>query len=67
MASFIDKKRTREEVVNTQTSKHVGFPALTARENWGHYFAGMATEAVYALLLFAAGILMAVIAFAIYR
>lgn len=67
MASSIDKKQTREEVVNTATRKHVGFPALTARKNWEHYFAGMATEAVYALLLFAAGILMAVIAFAIYR
>ena len=67
MASSTDKKQTREEVVNTPTRKHVGFPALTARENWGRYFAGMATEAVYAMLLFAAGILMAVIAFAIYR
>jgi len=43
-----------------------GYPSLTAREHWGKYAAGMATEAVFILALTAAGFLLALIAMVIW-
>lgn len=60
-------KKTREEKINNSARKHVGFPTMTARQNWGKYFAGMGTEVLYSLLVYAIGALLAVIALAIYQ
>jgi len=43
------------------------YPSLTAREHWGRYAAGMATEALYILVLTAVGYLLAVIAMGIWQ
>jgi hypothetical protein len=44
-----------------------GYPSLTAREHWGRYAAGMATEALFILGLTLVGYLMAVVAMVIWR
>jgi biopolymer transport protein ExbB/TolQ len=44
-----------------------GYPSLTAREHWGKYAAGMATEVLFVLTLTAAGLLIAAIAMVIWR
>jgi hypothetical protein len=43
-----------------------GYPSLTAREHWGRYAAGMATETVFILVLTLVGALLAVIAMVIW-
>jgi hypothetical protein len=43
-----------------------GFPSLTAREHWGSYAAGLATEAAFILTLTALGLLMAIVAMVIW-
>lgn len=60
-------RQTREQQINNQRRKHVGFPTMTARENWGRYLAGMGTEVLYALFLYACGLVLAFIAMALYR
>lgn len=59
--------KNREERINNQTRKHVGFPTMTARKNWGRYLGGMGTEVLYALFLYGVGILLALLAMAIYK
>jgi hypothetical protein len=44
-----------------------GYPSITAREHWGKYAAGMATEALFVLGLTAVGLLLAAIAMVIWR
>ena len=60
-------RQTREQQINNQRRKHVGFPTMTARENWGKYLAGMGTEVLYALLIYVIGVVFACIAIAIYK
>lgn len=43
-----------------------GYPSLTAREHWGRYAAGMATEAVFVLGLTALGFALALLAQAVW-
>lgn len=47
--------------------KSSGFPELTARENWGKYFGGMAVEILYALVLAAVSLLIAYLMMAVYK
>lgn len=61
------RKKTREEKINNPTRKHVGFPTMTARQNWGKYFAGMGTEVLYSFLVYAIGAVLAVIALAVFK
>jgi hypothetical protein len=49
-----------------QPNKTEGYPSLTAREHWGKYAAGMATEAAFILLLTLVGLALAVIAMVIW-
>ena len=43
-----------------------GYPSLTAREHWGSYAAGMATEAIFILALTLVGFGLAVLAMVIW-
>jgi len=43
-----------------------GYPSLTAREHWGKYAAGMATEALFILALMLVGFVLAVVALVIW-
>ena len=42
------------------------YPSLTARDHWGRYAVGLATEVAFILLLTAVGVLMAVVALVIW-
>lgn len=64
---MMNRPNTREERINTRTRKRIGFPTMTARKNWGRYLGGMGTEALYALFLYAVGILLAILAMEVYR
>jgi hypothetical protein len=50
----------------TEPRRTEGYPSLTAREHWGKYAAGMATEALFILGLTGVGFLLAVIAMVIW-
>jgi len=50
-----------------QPNRTEGYPSLTAREHWGKYAAGIATEALFILALTAVGFLLAVIGMVIWR
>lgn len=50
-----------------RTKQTEGYPSLTARENWGSYALGMATEAAFALGLMALGLLLALLGALIWR
>ena len=46
--------------------KTEGYPSLTAKEHWGRYAAGMATEAAFILALALVGFALAVVALVIW-
>jgi len=50
-----------------KSQRSEAYPSLTAREHWGKYAAGMATEAVFILGLTLVGYLLAVVALVIWR
>lgn len=50
-----------------EVSRKEGFPSLTAREHWGKYMAGMATEALFILALSTLALVMAIVAMVIWR
>jgi len=51
---------------NGKTERVEGYPSLTAREHWGKYAAGMATEAAYILALTLVALVLALVAAAIW-
>jgi hypothetical protein len=54
-------------MANGKSERTEGYPSLAAREHWGKYAAGMATEALYILVLTAVGFLLAVIGMAVWQ
>lgn len=50
-----------------QQNRTEGYPSLTAREHWGKYAAGMATEVAFILVLTGAGLALAAIAMVIWQ
>lgn len=59
-----DKQRTAP--LSTTGRKHVGLPKMTARQNWGKYLAGLATEVSYAFFLMLIVVVLAFIALAVF-
>jgi hypothetical protein len=53
-------------MANGRSQRTEGYPSLTAREHWGKYAAGMATEAVFILGLTLVGFLLAAVALVIW-
>ena len=49
-----------------QNTRTEAYPSLTAREHWGSYAAGMATEAAFILVLTLVGFGLAVLAMVIW-
>jgi hypothetical protein len=54
-------------MANSRVERSEGYPSITARAHWRRYAAGMATEVVFILALAGAGLVMAVIAAAIWK
>jgi len=54
-------------MANGKLERTEGYPSLTAREHWGKYAMGMATEALFILGLTTVGLLLAVVAMVIWR
>lgn len=50
-----------------ELSRKEAYPSLTARKHWGKYAAGMATEALFILVLSVLALVMAVLAMVIWR
>jgi hypothetical protein len=44
-----------------------GYPSITAREHWGKYASGMVAETLFTLGMTGIGLLLAVVAMAIWR
>lgn len=53
--------------LGANNKKMVGFPKMTARENWGKYLLGMGTEVLYALFLAAVTLGIAALAMVIFK
>jgi hypothetical protein len=54
-------------MANNKIERSEGYPSLTAREHWGKYAIGMASEVVFILGLTLAAFVLAAIAMVIWR